>query len=222
MLPIRGTRFVIQERSPETTSVGQRGHGGACAAISLHATITAAGDHCQRRRPSGPSTRCSRASSSSTSRGVEKSDPSREARIDRLVGAREGDVGARAVGPLARDLGRRCAWQGRAGRRARRGRGSAPRARRRACRRSCGRPRRRPRSRARRRSRRGRRRAARRSRAAPSPSARDRGSRPRSRGTAARRSSASRRNRRPWPVTPCRQTTGSPAGSPHSVTLSCM
>jgi len=63
-----GSDFALE---PETTSVGQRGQGGACAAISLHATITAAGDHCQRRRPSGPSTRCSRASSSRISRGVE-------------------------------------------------------------------------------------------------------------------------------------------------------
>ena len=76
------------------------------------------------------------------------------------------------------------------------------------------------RSRAPPRSRRGRRRAARRSTAAPSPSGRGRGSRRRSRET-----------REPLlgqlpvaaavPVTPCRQTTGAPGRSPHSVTLSC-
>ena len=221
MLPMRGTRFVIQERSPETTSVGQRGHGGACAAISLQATITAAGDHCQRSRPSGPSTRCSRASSSRISRGVEKSEPSAEARVDRLVGAREGDVGPRAVGALARDLGLDVHGGveqdgaldavGIAGRELRDQLAAE----------AVTDPGRRRRSRARRRSRRGRRRAARRSTAAPSPSGRARGSRPRSRGTrrGAPRPAGGTGGR--GPVTPCRQTTGSPAGSPHSVTLSC-
>ena len=74
--PFRGTATGIHERSPQTTSVGHLGHGGVDDAISLQATITAAGAYCQRKRPSGLSTRCSRASSSSVSRGVVKREPS--------------------------------------------------------------------------------------------------------------------------------------------------
>ena len=106
MLPMRGTRFVIQERSPDTTSVGQRGHGGACAAISLHATITAA----RRPLPAKPAVRpldevLARLLLEEVARGREERSV-REARVDRLVGARERDIGARAVGALIRDLGR--------------------------------------------------------------------------------------------------------------------
>ena len=66
----------IHDRSPSTTSVGQIGHGGAADAISLQATTAASRLYRQRQRPSAPRTRCSAASRSRISRGVESSDPS--------------------------------------------------------------------------------------------------------------------------------------------------
>ena len=145
--------------------------------------------------------------------------PVAQSRVDRLVRAAERDVGAREIGALARDAGSRCmAGSRRTARSTRSGWRAAssatslppklcpihvapeiPRS-----------------STVSRRSAR----AAPRSTEAPSRSGHGRGSRRRSRGSAGRCSSASRRKRRPWPVTPCRQTTGAPAGSPHSVTFS--
>ena len=146
----------------------------------------------------------------------------REPRLDRLVRARERDVGAAQIGSLAGDGRHRAASLDRAARRRRPDRAAGPPPRRRACRRSCARSTPPRRSRGRRSSR---------ARSATCCSTLHGGSQPerpwpRQSTPMTRyfwsRSSASRRNRRPWPETPCRQTTGCPAGSPHSVTLSCM
>ena len=214
MVPFFGTPSGIQDRSPTTTSVGHLGHGGACAAISLQATMTAAGHHCQTKRPSGRSTRCSRASSSSIARGVVKRDPSAsrasiassglanetsprdelgplagDGRLD-VQGGIEQDGALDAVGVARRELRDQLAAEavtdpGRAG---------DPE-------RVCGvdevgdvlldAP-----------------------RWLPASSGHARGSRRRPRENRASRSSASARKRRPWPVTPCRQITGSPSAGP--------
>ena len=208
----RHARSWIQERSPQTTSVGHRGHGGACAAISLHATITAAG----RRTASGgarpgPRRGARAPPPRASSRGVVNSDPSAR-RASIASSALPNETSAAGAGRRARRRrSGRCAARGRAGRRARRGRDGAPPALRRACRRSCG-----P------------------SHAAPGDAERvggldeigdvllDAPRRLPARAAVAavvdadhaigRRAAPRRaaRKRRPWPVTPCRQSTGAP------------
>ena len=98
-----GTSTGIHERSPSTTSVGHSGHGGGCC---RH--LAPRHDHGRRRPP--PAIAAVRVLRQMLSRLLLEHRARRreqrsvgETRVDRLVGARERDVGPRQLGSLTGD-----------------------------------------------------------------------------------------------------------------------